>query len=126
MADTEILDYKLVEKLDKDERVPLDLYTACMIGDYPTVSKLVADGSDLNRKNKNGGWTPLMYAAYVGRDTIVNMLLEAAVDVNSKTPKTGTTALMLAADCGNESVAYFLLQVRVYYHQLVQIFDIFA
>lgn len=64
---------------------------------------------DLNRKNK-GGWTALMYASYIGYDTVVNLLLEAGVEVNTRNDK-GLTPLMLASSCGNESIAYFLLQV---------------
>ncbi|XP_046522138.1 ankyrin repeat and SAM domain-containing protein 3 isoform X6 [Equus quagga] len=63
---------------------------------------------DLNKKN-GGGWTPLMYASYIGHDTIVHLLLEAGVSVNVPTPE-GQTPLMLASSCGNESIAYFLLQ----------------
>ncbi len=65
---------------------------------------------DLNGKNI-GGWTPLMYASYIGHDNIANLLLEAGVNVNASTAK-GLTPLMLAASCGNESIAYFLLQVQ--------------
>lgn len=64
---------------------------------------------DLDGKNI-GGWTPLMYAAYIGHDNIANLLLEAGVNVNARTAK-GLTPLMLAASCGIESIAYFLLQV---------------
>ena len=56
------------------------------------------------------GWTPLMYASYVGHDTIVNLLLDTGVDPSLGTP-TGLTPLMVAAGCGNESVCYFLIQV---------------
>ena len=56
------------------------------------------------------GWTPLMYASYVGHDTIVNLLLDSGVEPSRGTP-TGLTPLMVAAGCGNESVCYFLLQV---------------
>eukprot|EP00794_Sanderia_malayensis_P010917 gene10917-12077_t len=111
-TEVEILDHRLVAELNKDEHVDMDFYTACMIGDYSTVRKFVSDAKDLNKKNRNGGWTGLMYAAFIGRDTIVNMLLEASVDVNAITSKNGTTALMLASNCGNESVAYFLIQQR--------------
>lgn len=66
----------------------------------------------MNLDGKNiGGWTPLMYASYIGHDNIVNLLLEAGVNVNAATAK-GLTPLMLAASCGNESIAYFLLQVQ--------------
>jgi len=108
--DHDLLERALIESLDKDERIPLDLYTASLIGDFATVSQLISSGIELDRKNKRGGWTPIMYAAYVGRDTIVNLLLESGADVNIGTTKMDTTALMLASDCGNESIVYFLLQ----------------
>lgn len=92
------------EELD----VPLDLHTACSIGQYDMVAESIKNEVDLNRKNI-GGWTPLMYAAYIGHDNIANLLLEAGVNVNATTAK-GLSPLMLAASCGNESIAYFLLQ----------------
>ncbi|XP_054913910.1 ankyrin repeat and SAM domain-containing protein 3 isoform X2 [Poeciliopsis prolifica] len=92
------------EELD----VPLDLHTACSIGQYDAVAESIKRDEDLDRKNR-GGWTPLMYAAYIGHDNIANLLLEAGVNMNASTPK-GLTPLMLAASCGNESIAYFLLQ----------------
>uniref|UniRef100_H2US03 Ankyrin repeat and sterile alpha motif domain containing 3 n=1 Tax=Takifugu rubripes TaxID=31033 RepID=H2US03_TAKRU len=93
------------EELD----VPLDLHTACSIGQYDVVAECIKKREvDLDGKNK-GGWTPLMYASYIGHDNIANLLLEAGVNVNATTAK-GVTPLMLAASCGNESIAYFLLQ----------------
>ncbi|KAM7381815.1 hypothetical protein PAMA_012596 [Pampus argenteus] len=93
------------EELD----VPLDLHTACSIGQYDVVAECIKKREvDLNGKNI-GGWTPLMYASYIGHDNIANLLLEAGVNVNATTAK-GLTSLMLAASCGNESIAYFLLQ----------------
>ncbi|XP_036073029.1 ankyrin repeat and SAM domain-containing protein 3 isoform X2 [Oryzias melastigma] len=89
--------------------VPLDLHTACSIGQYRVVAECIQT-REVNLDGKNiGGWTPLMYAAYIGHDNIVNLLLEAGVNVNASTSK-GLTSLMLAASCGNESIAYFLLQ----------------
>ncbi|XP_041829965.1 ankyrin repeat and SAM domain-containing protein 3 [Melanotaenia boesemani] len=89
--------------------VPLDLHTACSIGQYDVVAKCIKK-REVNLDGKNiGGWTPLMYAAYIGHDNITNLLLEAGVNVNATTPR-GLTPLMLAASCGNESIAYFLLQ----------------
>ncbi|XP_073687157.1 ankyrin repeat and SAM domain-containing protein 3 [Garra rufa] len=89
--------------------VPLDLHTACSIGQYDVVAECIRRGDvDLDGKNI-GGWTPLMYAAYIGHDNIANLLLETGVSVNATTSK-GLTPLILAASCGNESIAYFLLQ----------------
>lgn len=97
---------------NEDEVIKMDIFTACAIGRYSCVQQHLADGmelADLDRPNC-GGWTPLMYAAYVGHDNIVNLLLDCHVDVNARTTKNGATALMLAASCGIESVVYFLLQ----------------
>ncbi|XP_014444672.1 ankyrin repeat and SAM domain-containing protein 3 isoform X2 [Tupaia chinensis] len=95
-------------QLSRDLDVPLDLHTAASIGQYEVVKECVQRELDLNKKN-GGGWTPLMYASYIGHDTIVHLLLEAGVSVNVPTPE-GQTPLMLASSCGNESIAYFLLQ----------------
>ena len=68
---------------------------------------------DLNKRNK-GGWTPLMYAAYVGRDTIVMLLLDGGANIiivfqpGVSTKK--LSQLMVSAGSGIESVCY-LLQV---------------
>ncbi|XP_059834826.1 ankyrin repeat and SAM domain-containing protein 3 isoform X1 [Hypanus sabinus] len=92
-----------------DLDVPLDIHTAASIGQYDVVKQWI-QGGEVNANQKNqGGWTPLMYASYIGHDTIVHLLLEAGVDVNTMTER-GQSALMLAASCGNESIAYFLLQ----------------
>ncbi|KAJ8322386.1 hypothetical protein KUTeg_000857 [Tegillarca granosa] len=57
--------------------VPLDLHTASSIGQYDCVRSFIQSQQvDLNRRN-HGGWTPLMYACYIGHDNIVNLLLEA-------------------------------------------------
>ncbi|XP_041470714.1 ankyrin repeat and SAM domain-containing protein 3-like isoform X1 [Lytechinus variegatus] len=91
------------------EPIPLDLHTAASIGQYDCVHAYIASSDvDINKKNK-GSWTALMYACYIGHDTIVNLLLDAKAKVDLRSDK-GSTALMMAASCGNESVAYFLLQ----------------
>ncbi|XP_055507444.1 ankyrin repeat and SAM domain-containing protein 3 isoform X1 [Leucoraja erinacea] len=98
---------QLVGGADLD--LPLDIHTAASIGQYDVVKGWI-HGGEVNANQKNqGGWTPLMYASYIGHDTIVHLLLEAGVDVNTTTER-GQSALMLAASCGNESIAYFLLQ----------------
>lgn len=120
MADADVLEKSQVflgeENVpwkDEEEVIPFDIYTACSLGEHNFVRVLLSKGmssSELNSCNC-GGWTALMYAAYVGHDNVVNLLLDADVNVNVKSRKSGSTPLMLAASCGNESVAYFLLQV---------------
>lgn len=93
------------EELD----VPLDLHTAASIGQHDVVVECIRRKEvDLNRKNV-GGWTPLMYAAYIGHDRIANVLLDAGVGVNVTTVRR-QTPLMLAASCGNEGIAHCLLE----------------
>jgi ankyrin repeat protein len=87
--------------------IKLDLHSACSIGKYDCVQEAVNQNEDLNKRNK-GGWTPLMYAAYVGHDTVLNLLLEADADPNQGTAD-GLSPLMVAAGCGNESVCFFLI-----------------
>ncbi|KAG8433206.1 hypothetical protein GDO86_017480 [Hymenochirus boettgeri] len=111
-SETEMLSHSLSiwygEPLGADE-LPLDLHTAASIGQFEVVQQCVRRREiDLNQQNL-GGWTPLMYASYIGHDAVVSLLLEAGADVNCSNP-CGQTPLMLAASCGNESVAYFLLQ----------------
>lgn len=76
---------------------------------YLSSLSVIFSEEDLNAKN-SGGYTPLMYAAYIGHDNVVNMLIDAQVDVNLSNLK-GHTPLMLAASCGNESVCDFLKDV---------------
>ncbi|XP_057302256.1 ankyrin repeat and SAM domain-containing protein 3-like isoform X2 [Hydractinia symbiolongicarpus] len=99
----------LIEREEREEIIHLDLHTASLIGDYDCVRGFIERKSNLNHLNR-GGWTALMYAAYVGRDNILNLLLEAGAKINIQSKKDGCTALMLASYCASESIMYFLLQ----------------
>ncbi|XP_032234371.2 ankyrin repeat and SAM domain-containing protein 3 [Nematostella vectensis] len=99
--------------LEDDEIVPMDIYTACSIGQYDLVQSFIKSNSASINDLNTGGWTPLMYAAYVGHDSVVNLLLECGtIVVDTRTSIRQSTALMLAASCGNEPVVYFLIQNR--------------
>jgi len=65
--------------------------------------------TNLDRANE-GGWTPLMYASYIGHETVVQQLLEAGVSVNS-TNNEGQSPLALATSCGNDKTAELLIKV---------------
>ena len=65
--------------------------------------------ANLDRANE-GGWTPLMYASYIGHETVVQQLLEAGVSVNSTNNK-GQSPLALATSCGNDKTAELLIKV---------------
>ncbi|KAK7105889.1 hypothetical protein V1264_017212 [Littorina saxatilis] len=91
--------------------IPLDIHTASSIGQYECVRNLINRGEvEIDRKNI-GGWTPLMYASYIGHDHIVILLSDRGCNVNHKNQR-GHTPLMLAASCGNETVGRTLLRNR--------------
>ena len=89
--------------------VPFDIFTSAAVGNYDMISGIIKQRKDLNVLNK-GGWSPLMYAAYMGHDNVLNLLLEAEADPNFCS-EDKLSPLMIAAGCGNESICYFLLQV---------------
>eukprot|EP00039_Didymoeca_costata_P024501 m.10497 g.10497 ORF g.10497 m.10497 type:complete len:424 (+) comp4270_c0_seq2:286-1557(+) len=92
------------------DAIPMDIYTACSCGEYAYVRQLVEDGTATNQYNISG-WTPLMYAAFLGHDNVVNYLLESAsVEGDKRGKNDGRTALMWASACNHESIVYFLLQ----------------
>ena len=85
-------------------------------GDFKMVQALLADGADVNAKNKDGE-TALMYASGEGHLEVVQLLLANGADVNAKTypyngphimPRgTGWTALMMGS--GQFKVVQLLL-----------------
>ena len=89
--------------------VPFDIFTSAAVGNYDMINGIINQKQKLNVLNK-GGWSPLMYAAYMGHDNVLNLLLEAEADPNFCS-EDKLSPLMIAAGCGNESICYFLLQV---------------
>ncbi|BFZ14431.1 hypothetical protein BsWGS_17470 [Bradybaena similaris] len=88
----------------------LDIHTACSIGHYDWVRSIILKGDNtaLDRRN-HGGWSPLMYACYIGHENIVSLLINAGCNMDMKNSR-GHTPLMLAASCGNEGVARTLVR----------------
>ncbi len=66
-------------------------------------------GADVNEAN-SGGWTALMYAAYIGHERLCRLLLDSGAATESANRKQ-RTALMLAASCGNDQTVRLLLEV---------------
>ena len=96
--------------------LPMDLCTAAAGGAYDVVDRAVHATSSngcalvgaINAPNADG-WTPLMYAAYIGHDAVLTLLGECGADVNAVNAR-GQSALMLAASCGNEATCLALLK----------------
>jgi uncharacterized protein len=82
--------------------------TALMIAAYkgnkPAVEALLRKQAQVNRP----GWTPLHYAAAVGRNDIVKLLLENSAYIDAESPNK-TTPIMMAARAGHILTVKLLL-----------------
>ena len=56
------------------------LREACCMGDKETVYKCLAQGADINSKNKMNGWTSLHWASKRGHISLVEILLRSNAD----------------------------------------------
>ena len=81
------------------------LHKACDKGNIEAVKQHLADGADVNTKDKYG--CPLRYAAN-GHKEIVRLLIAKGADVNAKT-QSGWTSLHGAAIDGHKEVAELLI-----------------
>jgi len=84
-----------------------DLLNEVENGNMHIVEELLANGADVNAKNKDG-WSALMVASLKGHTEIVKALLANSADVNAK-DFVGTTALMLASFKGHTETVMVLL-----------------
>lgn len=91
-----------------DEFSPLDLHTAASIGEANMVKELMGKKVKINKLNR-GGWSPLMYASYMGHNEVIQLFLRVGADPNQRTPQ-GSTSLILAAMCGYDSVMTYLIE----------------
>ena len=85
----------------------IQLVNAAKDGDLDKVKDLIAEGVDVDSKNK-GGTTALMMAARFDNLDIVEYLVEKGADVNAKN-ELGRSALYMAARNGHVDVVEFLL-----------------
>ena len=86
----------------------MDIWTACVEGDLERVRQLIQDGKNVNSGNSHGT-TPLMEAAFFGRDQMVRELIRAGADVNRKN-KNKQTALHWASWSGHSNVVKILTE----------------
>ncbi|MGH0127835.1 UNVERIFIED_CONTAM: hypothetical protein FKN15_042902 [Acipenser sinensis] len=56
------------------------------------------------------GMTPLMHAAYKGKEDMCKLLLQHGADVNCNEQEHGYTALMFAGFSGNKNITYMMLE----------------
>ncbi len=101
-----------VENALRDPGGRLDLHTAASVGDIDHLIDLDVEspGLDLAARNQ-GGWTPLMYAAYYDHADAANFLLDrGGGEVSDRSAAGGRTPLMTAAMCGNEATSRLLMR----------------
>ena len=70
----------------------LSIFNAADQGNIEAVKKHLADGVDVNKKDK-GGYTPLHWAAFGGHKETVELLIAKGAEVNAKDYEIGATPL---------------------------------
>jgi len=83
-----------------------DLINAVLKADTATVNALLATGSDVNSKNRDGE-TVLILAAKYGHTDTVKVLLAEGADLNAR-DRFGETALTCAKRCGHMKITRLL------------------
>ena len=86
---------------------PKDIWEAAKQGNLEAVKQHLADGADVNAKDKYG-LTPLHHAAWQGRNEIVELLIANGADVNAKDVD-GGTPLHYAAWQGRNEIVELLI-----------------
>ncbi len=92
-----------------DEKGNTALIFAAANGRGDLVKSLIAQGSNVNTKNKEGK-TALMYAAYYGYIDIVELIIDEGVDIDARC-RINNTALIYASVRGNLQVVNTLINI---------------
>ncbi|MDD2716563.1 MAG: ankyrin repeat domain-containing protein [Candidatus Wallbacteria bacterium] len=92
---------------DPDE-LAKPLLDAAKKGDIPNIRGLMAKGTSIKLKTKDG-YTALMYAAAANQLDTVNFLLDEGAEINEKDGKNGSTALIYATASGHKETVKTLL-----------------
>uniref|UniRef100_A0AC35U5S9 SAM domain-containing protein n=1 Tax=Rhabditophanes sp. KR3021 TaxID=114890 RepID=A0AC35U5S9_9BILA len=110
-AISNIFKLQLPPILDEND-YKFDLHTAASI-DKESVEAILQSKSNLAKVNMSNvaQWTPLMYAARLGHDSICEVLKNKGALMDIRNNK-GQTALMLAAACGHENTIKFILKQK--------------
>jgi ankyrin repeat protein len=90
-----------------------ELMVACSRGDLARADRAVAEGEDVNARDRFGH-TALMYAATAGHAGIVEMLLSSGADAGAKN-QNNLTAYELATARGHRAVAELLRDARFFH-----------
>jgi hypothetical protein len=90
-----------------EKQLSRELLSAARDCSLDEVERLIGQGASVEAKN-NDGWTPLIWAAANGHETICRLLIANKASVEAK-DNDGWTPLIYAANCGHESVCKLLI-----------------
>uniref|UniRef100_A0A1I7TXD4 SAM domain-containing protein n=1 Tax=Caenorhabditis tropicalis TaxID=1561998 RepID=A0A1I7TXD4_9PELO len=96
--------------LHSDNRYDMDACTAASIGDENELRQLLKINPNTMVSKNQSGWTPLIYAAYLGHHSVASFLLDNGAKVDDSTNDRWQTPLMMASACGNHQVVRLLLE----------------
>ena len=87
------------------------LHSAAVTGDVARLSSLLAQGVDVNMRDK-GGWTPLLWAICLGQTEVVELLVAAGADVNAgwNAGLMSLTPLSFAVERGQTEITEILIK----------------
>jgi hypothetical protein len=85
-----------------------ELIRAAGNGDIATVRELLERGANVNTRDSELSWTPLMSAALSGNSDIVRLLIEKGARVNAQ-DKFSWTSLMIASRSGHIDIVRVML-----------------
>ncbi|PKX89418.1 ankyrin repeat domain-containing protein [Aspergillus novofumigatus IBT 16806] len=88
---------------------PTTLLHAAIFAQHDLAYRLLAQGADVNQRDRDTGWTALMEAAQQEQDGLFDLVLQKSLDINAK-DAWGRTALSFAAEHGSEYVVLLLLR----------------
>ena len=98
---------KTTERVSEAATPDRPLWKAARDGNIEAVKQHLADGSDVNAKNMEGG-TPLHIATILGHTELAELLIAESADVNAKTEE-GETPLHFAAWLSQKGIAELLI-----------------
>ncbi|MHC4205530.1 MAG: ankyrin repeat domain-containing protein [Planctomycetota bacterium] len=97
---------QMIERVQQAKVMKL-FFEAIKKGDIKQVKKLIAQGADLNEKDKKG-WTPLHYAGWYGQGEVAKALIAKGANVNA-TDSSGKTPLHVGVRFGARYIRELLI-----------------